>query len=550
MGNFHPTLPEPSPDFCLKPEPFLQLLAGSAACLLAAWIPVRFLATEERILFAAGLGTPALTESSASLLNSEHLGAGLRLALLAKSLSLPESDSVLQSGRTILSSRRDLAYLGTRDSRLELILATSGIAFENAPNAPPPVLTVLLREPVRIRLKDNLRANPSPGVQSLLESMSLSPLPPFLAAGQAGGQPLEACTLLTAHLLDTGAFSPSLAGEIKAATQTSLRENSLRALQPTLLDILSLARRYDYDSLLQLLPSIPSLPALTWTAEQIRSSAEPADLFLAAAFWGASVDRLAKLPLPQKNPWRDLSQAVTAGKGAVDLLVQRPFPVLRIFSPFPPTWTPTFLRWEKWLLLARGLLLVLGSWLCVGAVWRLLPDLRPSDPGPWRPVPRLAQTLLLALFLGSLMEPSFLQPHRLPRYRLSLADPPSSIKINHRSKTSMDTTNLITLAVFLGLQIAVYRICVRRIRQIEEGPGDANLKLRLLENEDNLFDSGLYVGIGGTATALVLQVLGIIQPSLLAAYSSNLFGIACVALVKIFHVRALKQRLILPPSKS
>ena len=114
----------------------------------------------------------------------------------------------------------------------------------------------------------------------------------------------------------------------------------------------------------------------------------------------------------------------------------------------------------------------------------------------------------------------------------------------------MDLTNLITLAVFLGLQIAVYRICVRRIRQIEEGPGDANLKLKLLENEDNLFDAGLYVGIGGTATALVLQVIGVIQPSLLAAYSSNLFGITCVALVKIFHVRALKQRLLLPPSKS
>ena len=159
MGNFHPNLPEPSPDFCLKPKPFLQLIAGSAVCLLAAWIPIRFFATDERVLIAAGMGTPALTESSASLLNSEHLGAGLRLALLAKSYSLPESDSVLQSARTILSSRRDLAYLGTRDSRLELILATSGIAFENLPHTPPPILTVLLRESVRIRLKDNLRAN-------------------------------------------------------------------------------------------------------------------------------------------------------------------------------------------------------------------------------------------------------------------------------------------------------------------------------------------------------------------------------------------------------
>ena len=60
----------------------------------------------------------------------------------------------------------------------------------------------------------------------------------------------------------------------------------------------------------------------------------------------------------------------------------------------------------------------------------------------------------------------------------------------------------------------------------------------------NLFDSGLYVGIAGTASALVLQVLQLIEANLLAAYASNLFGIICVALVKIRHVRAAKRRLI------
>ena len=66
-----------------------------------------------------------------------------------------------------------------------------------------------------------------------------------------------------------------------------------------------------------------------------------------------------------------------------------------------------------------------------------------------------------------------------------------------------------------------------------------------MENEENLFDGGLYVGIAGTALALVLQVLGFIEANLLAAYSSNLFGILCVAFVKIRHVRAFKKKLIL-----
>ena len=91
----------------------------------------------------------------------------------------------------------------------------------------------------------------------------------------------------------------------------------------------------------------------------------------------------------------------------------------------------------------------------------------------------------------------------------------------------------------------MYFICLRKINQIAAEPITPRLKLRLMENEENLFDSGLYVGMMGTAAALVLQVLGVIPPNLLAAYSSNLFGIVCVALVKIRHVRGFRRQLIL-----
>jgi hypothetical protein len=47
---------------------------------------------------------------------------------------------------------------------------------------------------------------------------------------------------------------------------------------------------------------------------------------------------------------------------------------------------------------------------------------------------------------------------------------------------------------------------------------------------------------------LVLQVLGLIEANLLAAYSSNLMGIIGVALVKIRHVRPYKRTLILEGS--
>jgi predicted lipid-binding transport protein (Tim44 family) len=91
----------------------------------------------------------------------------------------------------------------------------------------------------------------------------------------------------------------------------------------------------------------------------------------------------------------------------------------------------------------------------------------------------------------------------------------------------------------------MYLFCLRKIREISHSTISPLVKLRLMENEENLFDGGLYIGIGGTAMALVLQVLGLVPANLLAAYSSNLFGITCVALVKIRHVRPYKRQLIL-----
>jgi len=109
----------------------------------------------------------------------------------------------------------------------------------------------------------------------------------------------------------------------------------------------------------------------------------------------------------------------------------------------------------------------------------------------------------------------------------------------------METSTLVSIGIFAALQVGMYLACLRKIGEIENQDASPQLKLRLMENEENLFDSGLYVGMMGTAAALVLQVVGVIEPNLLAAYSSNLFGIICVALVKIRHVRGFKRRLIL-----
>jgi hypothetical protein len=104
---------------------------------------------------------------------------------------------------------------------------------------------------------------------------------------------------------------------------------------------------------------------------------------------------------------------------------------------------------------------------------------------------------------------------------------------------------MISITTFALLQVGMYVLCLFKISEVDRQALPAHVKLKLMDNEENLFDAGLYIGIAGTATALVLQVMGVIEANLLAAYSSNLFGIVCVALVKIRHVRPYKRKLIL-----
>ena len=108
-----------------------------------------------------------------------------------------------------------------------------------------------------------------------------------------------------------------------------------------------------------------------------------------------------------------------------------------------------------------------------------------------------------------------------------------------------DTATIAAVALFFVLQMTVYVFCLIRLSIIKRARGSANLKLQLLENEETLFDLGLYIGLAGTVFSLILLTMGIVTASLMAAYASTLFGILFTAIVKTVHVRRYKRRLLL-----
>jgi hypothetical protein len=109
----------------------------------------------------------------------------------------------------------------------------------------------------------------------------------------------------------------------------------------------------------------------------------------------------------------------------------------------------------------------------------------------------------------------------------------------------MSKVTLASLLSFFVLQALVYIWCLAKISEIRRQPVGARMKLRLLENEEHLFDAGLYLGLVGTIISLIVFSLGLVKPSLMAAYSSTSFGIIFVSILKIFHIRPLRRTLIM-----
>ena len=185
-------------------------------------------------------------------------------------------------------------------------------------------------------------------------------------------------------------------------------------------------------------------------------------------------------------------------------------------------------------------------------VYGALADYRYDDARrAWLAITLSAFALLIAFVIIITTEPFLLRAAPPSEYRVKLVIPvlanvatPAPAPLTSNPST-MDKSTIISIGIFALFQIVIYMICLMKISEIDRQDLPPALKLRLMENEENLFDSGLYVGMTGTATALVLQVLGVIDPNLLAAYSSNLFGIVCVAFVKIRHVRGYKRQLIM-----
>lgn len=399
----------------------------------------------------------------------------------------------------------------------------------------------------------------------------------FPAAGSRAERPWLVALEVAAWLVQTGGVSPALENELlglvalTASPELEVRMQAIQHLEGFMVSLLSMGRRYNWEELPVIMRSVGKAEELPTLAQMVAQFPEDHALIGVALYYVGRVHPLLHYRSLYPQHWlKDLEVAVPYGRGAVRALVLEEQILYRgpvsswivkagqyIPKPLHITAQAVTAKPDFWLRVKTAGIFVGALFLSLGvaALLQLRPFISRNRIPWWNPLLIVRQVTMALCISAVLMwagEPGLLRNH-LPDTTLQSAgfsiqlntDLPSSTEENTRMIPEFDNLTWLMLGLFFSLQLLIYIIGLLKIAQIRSLQLDPALKLELLANEENLFDCGLYLGIGGTVTALVMLAMHILQPSLVAAYSSTLFGILFVALLKVGHVRPYRRQLLL-----
>ncbi len=524
------------------------LVVGVAIICLAWLTPVHLKAVSEPVLDRAGEGTPSVARFGQQLLDSEKLGPAQLVLQAAQQVKDPASPQLAQGIQQVETRRPEWVAWGGWDPFLDPLL---NLKENGGHGTSTPVLNFLIAEKARTELLNFLTNSRSLGVQSMLQTREIDSTSQFVPATRPGGEALDSVILLTALLYQGEHLSAPLQRELRGLAETAVQRKQMGELESFYIDLLSLGKRLNWIQLTELMRTTDSVKTVSEFAHLARLASDNLPLIYTAALVSDSADKVAAYLITYgKSGLDDLRKAVARGQGAVQVLLIHQVPVVHASMPSLGFTAELGLLHPRIALVAKYLAFLFGAFCCFCGLEKALTAPATAEA----PLPM--KSSVLAVLVGALLilttEPFLLKAAPLSEFRMRLtlpalidisnAKPPTAPAATH---AVMETSTLVSIAIFACLQVVMYMICLVKIREVSRQVVPPLVKLRLMENEENLFDGGLYVGIAGTASALVLQVLGVINPNLLAAYSSNLFGITCVALVKIRHVRNFKRQLIL-----
>ncbi|HMJ89170.1 MAG TPA: hypothetical protein VK530_05110 [Candidatus Acidoferrum sp.] len=534
------------------------IICGVALLVAALLIPSHSRAIDSKAIEAAGARTPGLIEEGLTLVQMEKVGPAQMLLKAARVENLKDVDRLASATAEFNRANPALAPWGGADPSIE------NVGITTSAKAPLPVIELLMQRAVRERMLEFLRARASrrPGLNNFLANRSLTNFANFPAANSASGQAIDGAIIVTCLLYQGDHFNPALRDVIEFLALKVNKGDSPEPLEMFYLDVLSLGKRLDWISLTELVKKVEKLQTLRQLAEASRAHEEQfAALYAAIQVSSQPGDvgkYLTKFPETGLN---DLSFAARSGVGGIELLLKQQHRVYYaghlktkiisydpfgawFFSLLPMTQTS-----PKGALLLKYGLLLLGSLLLARVVGVI------GGTTQWHGlrfgadmVLALALTFILALFAEPFIGlPSQIRdlPIKFQIPTVALAPGSTLHTITRPFMNNNSAISLLPLLVFFVIQVSIYIWCLAKLNEIGRQTMSPQMKLKLLENEDHLFDAGLYIGFVGTIIAFMLLMMGVKNFSAMSAYSSTSFGIIFVSVLKIFHVRPLRRKLII-----
>jgi hypothetical protein len=429
-----------------------------------------------------------------------------------------------------------------------------------------PVTPFLIHLANREKALRQLQGSDSPVVQELLRCRELTNTVLFPPSSSASGQAFDTAVSICGLLVEEGQVTPALRNSILARATAANHAGNPLDIEEVLMDVMSLGQRLDWVHLALFTAQINDPQTLTTLADSARKAGPQLPALFAAVDSSKNPTAVAQyLSTFGDKGLSDLSTSERYGAGAVNELLHRQerlytssvrqavvtYVPFGAFSRATADWalrTPDFALILKWFFYLGG-----GFFLAMALPVRRTEGMAPEAGGG----ARLTRHVLFAsgfLLVVLLLSEPFLaqdtQKGAVPfRLRLPSVGNVAASQIAQVKSTIMNTstltTSLLTLLLFFVLQALIFTACLAKLRENLRQKAPARVKLKLLENEEHLFDAGLYLGFVGTIICLILVSLGVLQFSLMAAYSSTSFGIVFVSILKIFYVRPARRNLLL-----
>ena len=557
-------------------------LAGLALLACGLLIPAHLRAVDAGVIQVAGKNGYPLTRQKAEangdsrrelIINNSlaadikaqaqagNLGVAQILAQAARAAELPGGDSL---GATVTNQIRQnpAAFFWGNSVRVENLF---GDRVDPTGQKEQTFTAFIVQQRNREAALAHLHDSQIPAVQELLRSRSLNNTVLFPSPQSAAGQVYDTAVAIGGLLLDNGSLPANLKESISTLAAAANAGEGSEPLEQVLMDFMSLGQRFNWDQLTAFVSQIQSPETLHQLTDQVRNvNGELPVLYAAMELSGRPADVAQYVTSFKQTGFQDLTASLRYGAGGVHELVkqqqrfydpawERRVTALNPLGGFFYSAANFSLYQPVYALAIKWLCYLLAGFFLAAALHHARPRVAPLErPLQVRGIHIFREFLFSVGFLLVVLllsEPFLAQESQKGdfslRPHLPMAGGVVAAGIAGIKQNIMNPTIILTLLIFFVLQALLYIGCLVKLAEIRRQNVPPRMKLKLLENEDHLFDAGLYLGFVGTIVSLIVASLGLVKFSLMAAYSSTSFGIIFVVIFKIFHLRPARRTLLL-----